>query len=159
MGKILIIKGSDFSENSVGSVDIVKDFVYDDVILLMNYYIDDSGNLIKQESSSATVVIGALVEGYIPIEGQSITVKTSYYSIVRIAEYDANKQFIQRQVEQNFSGEKEFTLQDNTKFVRLGIAHEITQPNSSYEVFMQSFNSNPTSVNGINLYATSYITL
>jgi hypothetical protein len=155
MGKILIIKGADFSKNSIGIVE-KPDFDYENLKLLLNYYFDNSGNNIIQESSTESKVYGAIIEDYIPVTEQNLTVKTLNFSIIRIAEYDSNKKFIQRQINQQFTDSAVFELSNNTYYIRLSLSK--SSADSSYELFIQNFNSKTTSVNNNNLIATSYIT-
>lgn len=159
MGKILIIKGADFSKNKIESIDIpVPDFDYENLKLLMNYYLDESGNNVKQEGGTASLVNGAIVEEYIPILNTgSITIKSADFNIVRICEYDSGKGFIRRQIEQNFNSSKTFTTSSNARFIRLSVSVNLGNEASSYEAFKNKFNLS-TFIDDNKLQATSYIT-
>lgn len=141
MAKALIIKGADFSKNCISSAEINPGEGFKDLTLLMNYYQDDSGNAVKQTGSTASNVFGAIVNQYFSVNGgQTIKIRASGFSVVRICEYNSSKEFIQRQIVQAFSGEHDFTMDSTTSYIMLSISKNDFEGEKSYEAFMELFN-------------------
>ena len=89
-------------------------------------YYNDDGELTQANGNFTFVNYYPLAEGTTTLTiGYGYSEKQAVPSAVRIAEYDENKSFVKRsyqQVNGEITGTKSFTLDSNTKFVKIGFA-------------------------------------
>lgn len=121
MGKIIIIKGADFSANAV-SKDIVQ--IKDEGYVRANYLSD--GTIEFQGSNFISTVYRRVKPNSQVII--NIANDAMRQLLTKVCEYDENKNFIRRIYDADYSTVKNpysyaFTVGENTKYIRIGVEY------------------------------------
>lgn len=121
MGKIIIIKGADFSANAV-SKDIVK---IKDEGYIKAIYLSDGTIKFHESNFISTAYRRVKPNSQVII---NIANDAMRRLLIKVCEYDENKNFIKRIFDADYNTVKNqysyaFTVGENTKYIRIGVEY------------------------------------